>query len=816
ASIYFNFNTNPLEKVDFEKLNFEILDFTAFPLLKILRVSDFPSLISMTLTSNLNLKSLDVSKVPQLPSLIIPSSILETLRVDNLPQLTSLYCNDKQLNSLTVSNLPNLGSLFCFNNKLSSLSFLNVPNLEVLHCYNNLMSSLDVNNLNNLQVLICSKNKLPLLDVSSLINCKIIDCSENLLSLLNVNGLVNLKSLKCDHNQISSLNVINLSNLSFLLCSYNQLSSLNFSGLRNLSSLVCSHNQLTSIDMNALTSIRYFSCGYNQLASLDMSNASNLVFFECSGNQLTNLDLSNSVLLDELYCSGLPLLKTILFKNGSNESIIDISDNLSLIYICADDSQLTQVQNLIIQNGYSNCNLNSYCSFTPGGIFYTIQGNNNFDINNNGCDLIDPIFPNLKLNLANGRNTGSFITNNTGSFSIPLQAGTHTISPVLENPTYFTVSPATTTVTFPTQASPFTQNFCVTPKGTHSDVEISVVPIDRARPGFDAKYKIVYKNKGNQVENGGVNLSFDDAKMDYVLSSSVFNGQARNQLTWNYTNLQPFETRSIDVVFNINSPMETPAVNGGDVLNYTATISTAHTDELPSDNSFTLNQTVVNSFDPNDITCLEGATVSSAKVGDYVHYMIRFENTGSANATNIVVKDVVNSAKYDVNSIVPINGSHDFYTRINGDNVEFIFENINLPFTDATNDGYVSFKIKTKASLVTGDTFSKNANIYFDYNFPITTNTVTTTIAALANQDFEFGTYFNLFPNPASSYLNIETKADIELYSVQVYNALGQLVLVQPQTQNTKTIDVSSLTTGNYFIKINSNKGTSNTKFIKQ
>ncbi|WP_366869723.1 T9SS type A sorting domain-containing protein, partial [Flavobacterium sp.] len=33
--------------------------------------------------------------------------------------------------------------------------------------------------------------------------------------------------------------------------------------------------------------------------------------------------------------------------------------------------------------------------------------------------------------------------------------------------------------------------------------------------------------------------------------------------------------------------------------------------------------------------------------------------------------------------------------------------------------------------------------------------------------------------------------------------------------QQTKTIDVSSLKTGNYFLKINSDKGTSSVKFVK-
>jgi Secretion system C-terminal sorting domain len=226
---------------------------------------------------------------------------------------------------------------------------------------------------------------------------------------------------------------------------------------------------------------------------------------------------------------------------------------------------------------------------------------------------------------------------------------------------------------------------------------------------------------------------------------------------------------------------------------------------------------VVNSYDPNDKTCLEGATITPTKVGDYVHYMIRFENNGTANAQNIVVKDMIDLAKFDINTIVPMKGSHSFVTNITaGNKVEFIFENINLPFDDANNDGYVAFKIKTKSTLVLGNTFSNTASIYFDYNFPIVTNTATTTIAALARQDFEFSNYFSVYPNPVSNVLNISAKESITVSSINIYNTLGQLVLVIPNAQNTKTVDVSSLTTGNYFIKINSDKGTSNTKFMKQ
>ena len=175
---------------------------------------------------------------------------------------------------------------------------------------------------------------------------------------------------------------------------------------------------------------------------------------------------------------------------------------------------------------------------------------------------------------------------------------------------------------------------------------------------------------------------------------------------------------------------------------------------------------------------------------------------------------MIDSSKFDVSSIVPLHASHNYFTRISGNKVEFIFENINLPFNDATNDGYIAFKIKTLPSLVIGNTFSNLANIYFDYNFPIITNTATTTIAALINPNFEFANYFSLYPNPSTNELNINLKSAIEINSIQIYNTIGQLVTVQ--TGNALKVDVSNLKSGNYFIKINTNEGFSTSQFIKE
>jgi len=762
------------------------------------------------------------------------SNQLTNLNISGLINIRVLECYDNQLSGLNVSTLTNLQYLDCRNNALSSLNVNGLTGLKTLYCFYNQLTSLNVNGLTNLQSLQCYSNHLPALNISGLTNLQSLNCAYNQIPSLNVSGLTNLWGLYCNNNQIPSLNLTGLTNLLQLDCSYNQLPGLNLNGLSNLQGLDCSHNQLPTLDVSQLTNLTRLVCDYNQLPGLNVNGLNHLDHLGCSNNQIPSLDVSglinlrtlscyNNLLstlnlnglthLQYLYC-GNNQLTTLFVKNGSIETDLVLLNSPNLEYICADEAQIASIQTTIAQNGYINCHVNSYCSFTPGGNFYTIQGNNRYDNNSNGCDATDINFPNLKLSFTDGTAIGNLIADATGAYHYDVQAGTQTIIPILENPTYFNISPTTATVTFPATTSPFTQDFCITGNGNHNDLEVVLFPLIVARPGFDVTYKIIYKNKGTAAQSGILNLAFDDARLDFVSAVPAVSSQTVNNLNWSFSNLLPFEAREILVTLNVNSPTETPAVNSGDVLTYTASVVGA-ADETPADNVSALSQTVTNSLDPNNKTCLEGTTVSPSIVDNYVHYIVRFENDGTANAQNIVLKDVIDVSKFDINSLIPLSGSASYVTRIKNTNqVEFIFQNINLPFTAGTNTGYLAFKIKTKPTLVVGDTFSNGANIYFDYNFPITTNAYTTTIAALSNQDFDFGSAFTLSPVPAKNRLTITAKQDMVLTSLSIYNTLGQVV--QVNTNPIETIDISGLQSGSYFIRITSDKGSATGKFIKE
>ena len=289
--------------------------------------------------------------------------------------------------------------------------------------------------------------------------------------------------------------------------------------------------------------------------------------------------------------------------------------------------------------------------------------------------------------------------------------------------------------------------------------------------------------------------------------------QTGDVLTWAFVDLAPSESGIIDITMHLNAPTDTPAVNINDELSFSAAIS-AGTDETPDDNVDSHNEIAVGSFDPNDKTCLEGAVIPPSMVGEYVHYLIRFENTGTFPATNIVVRDEIDPAKFDISTLMPTGASHSLVTRTNGNTAEFIFENINLPFDDANNDGYVSFKIKTRDNLSLGNSFSNSAAIYFDFNLPIITNTAATTIQLLGTPDFEFADAFALYPNPVKQQLNIAAKTGIETRSLQIYNMIGQLVI--SGIGQLDSIDVSGLKGGTYFLKVDTPDGNAVAKFIKE
>ena len=73
---------------------------------------------------------------------------------------------------------------------------------------------------------------------------------------------------------------------------------------------------------------------------------------------------------------------------------------------------------------------------------------------------------------------------------------------------------------------------------------------------------------------------------------------------------------------------------------------------------------------------------------------------------------------------------------------------------------------------------------------------------------------FNVYPNPANTYLVVEGE-DVE--EVEIYNAMGKKVISTDVNSSSYVIDINSLTSGMYLIRtIDADNNISTKKFIKK
>jgi hypothetical protein len=355
-------------------------------------------------------------------------------------------------------------------------------------------------------------------------------------------------------------------------------------------------------------------------------------------------------------------------------------------------------------------------------------------------------------------------------------------------------------------------NFCISSAANYTDLNVNMFNINQAIPGNVATYRITYRNDGSTSLNGSIQLTYDNGKLTFSTTTPSISSSTASTFTWNYTNLLPFEIRSIDLSLNVLIP---PTVNVNDQLAFTVVANPTAGDNVPQNNTMSWNQTVRSSFDPNDKTVIEGATINPSQVPNYLNYVTRFQNTGTADATTVVIKETLDP-KLDWNTFEPIASSHTSNVQIkNGNQITYTFSNINLPY-EAANEpgshGWMAYRIKPKSNVVVGDIMSSKSDIYFDFNAPIVTNTVSTQVSLLGTTDF-IKNNFKLYPNPAGNYFVIESSTATDS-SYQIIDLNGK-VLQADTIESLKPIDISSLQSGFYFVSIKTAQGNATYKLIK-
>ena len=154
-----------------------------------------------------------------------------------------------------------------------------------------------------------------------------------------------------------------------------------------------------------------------------------------------------------------------------------------------------------------------------------------------------------------------------------------------------------------------------------------------------------------------------------------------------------------------------------------------------------------------------------------------------------------------------LRSSHDYVVTRTENNLEWYFEDINLPAEQDNaegSNGFVYFRVKPQTGYAIGDVIPNTAAIYFDFNAPVITNRFETEFVeeALSVSEFDFNG-FSMYPNPAKDVLNIQLNNISNAY-LSVYDIQGKLVLdrIISQEQNV-ALNVSDLQSGMYFVKLN-------------
>lgn len=459
----------------------------------------------------------------------------------------------------------------------------------------------------------------------------------------------------------------------------------------------------------------------------------------------------------------------------------------------------------------TSCGYNFAVQYTS----VTIEGNVFADINLNGVfDAGEPGIPYQLVNIG----LYSAYTNTNGHYSLFIPAGIYSVqyAPQGAYSSYSLTTAGSITVNAATVGQIYGgNNFGINiPPGT-TDLSVQLIPHTTVTPGFPAWYDIYVCNNGiipvaaNLVMIYDQNLTFDNA---YPVQTT--HNAGTQTLTWNLPIILPGDCQLIWVDFSADSLLAL----GISTFEFVSVSPATGTDNNLSNNTDTIHQIVVGSWDPNNKLSVKTNNndpnkqfVSSVNPDQEITYTVNFQNTGSANAVNVVVIDQL-SADLNANSFQLMATSHTCNVVRTGNQVVYTFSNIMLP-DSGTNQigshGFIAFKANANSGLAAGTIISDNASIYFDLNQPVITgNTHIVMIDPLTVGELPSTGYaIHVYPNPVKEFAVIDyaisSTSSVKLEIMDINGKICEKLVDKNHAAGNYTVNwTNNLSAGTYFVKL--------------
>ena len=448
-----------------------------------------------------------------------------------------------------------------------------------------------------------------------------------------------------------------------------------------------------------------------------------------------------------------------------------------------------------------------------------ISGKMFFDVNQN--QVFDSGEQPVRNQLLNIGNNYVALTTQTGNYTVYPTAGIYSVTPTLTgNIAGFIINPSSIVVHADSIGIDYqNNNFAVIPPSDYCDGSITILAVNPPpRPGFNNTLAVKFTNLFS-ASTVSQNVRFYYSNEHIFVSSNpsaTLVDTVNRFIEWSVSNINA--GTSWQALLTFFTPQ---TVVIGNVLYLSATINNSSCSSLD-----TLikryQQTIVGSFDPND------KSVSPVGLGPYgriptntseLTYTIQFQNTGTYQAQNVRVTDTI-SNYLDITSLKVLCASANYEVSISGQQVTFQFTNINLPDSN-TNEfnshGYIQYSIKPNNTFVQNNLLQNNADIYFDFNAPIRTNTTrnvadnSVDIASLYEEDLKF----IIFPNPATSQLNITIDESLLGAQLNIYDVTGFLIKQEKLKDQSSKLEIQNMPTGVYVAEVKTATGLQKIKWVK-
>ncbi len=341
-----------------------------------------------------------------------------------------------------------------------------------------------------------------------------------------------------------------------------------------------------------------------------------------------------------------------------------------------------------------------------------------------------------------------------------------------------------------------------------TDLEISLggAPV---RPGFEVIYKLHYRNSGTTVFNGRLHFELNEW-FEFVSSERPPDEINGNSYSWNIENLGIGGVEAIRI--RLRHLAEAPL---GEVVCNSAWAEADRGRELLSAMYDEFCHEVRGSYDPNDISVKPGREI--AEVDTDLSYLIRFQNTGTAPAANIVVKQQL-PEELNINRFRQGAVSHNYEFFIDSERMAtWVFKGIELPDNKAdetASHGFIKYRMQLQDNTPYNLPVGATAEIYFDFNEAVITNTAEVELVNSVtdvDEDKNLENDLQIVFKPDADVVSIYNDGRRKL-TVSLLDLFGRSVRTLSGAEMQMQLSTAELSSGAYFLRVESDGAA----FVKQ